>query len=233
MPLVVVGQPAIGHAGRPPAGWGDLHGLVQRGALRRCSIVLSVALTPASEGGRGLLPTCAPPVHAAVYCLAATLVVPRSAQVVEAAEAACIHDTIVNRFPLKYDTVVGERGLRLRWGDRQRGLWMLVVAAGGWSPATRAPAHAGWRQTGSTHDAPLAHLLANTTNHATRHPPTPLVPRPLPTRSGGEKQRVAFARAILKNPPILILDEATSALDSITEKRIQVCWSGSVSAGLL
>ncbi|EFN52666.1 hypothetical protein CHLNCDRAFT_58798 [Chlorella variabilis] len=73
-------------------------------------------------------------------------------EVVEAAEAACIHDTIVNRFPLKYDTVVGERGLRL---------------------------------------------------------------------SGGEKQRVAFARAILKNPPILILDEATSALDSITEKRIQ------------
>ena len=33
---------------------------------------------------------------------------------------------------------------------------------------------------------------------------------------------MAFARAILKNPPILILDEATSALDSITEKRIQV-----------
>jgi ABC-type glutathione transport system ATPase component len=45
--------------------------------------------------------------------------------------------------------------------------------------------------------------------------------RPDP-RSGGEKQRVAFARAILKNPPVLILDEATSALDSITEKRIQV-----------
>ncbi|PSC71777.1 ATP-binding cassette sub-family B member mitochondrial [Micractinium conductrix] len=73
-------------------------------------------------------------------------------EVVEAAQAACIHETIVNRFPLQYDTVVGERGLRL---------------------------------------------------------------------SGGEKQRVAFARAILKNPPILILDEATSALDSITEKRIQ------------
>ena len=32
----------------------------------------------------------------------------------EAAEAACIHDTIANRFPLKYETVVGERGLRLR-----------------------------------------------------------------------------------------------------------------------
>jgi ATP-binding cassette subfamily B protein len=39
--------------------------------------------------------------------------------------------------------------------------------------------------------------------------------------SGGEKQRVAIARTILKNPPILIFDEATSALDSATEKAIQ------------
>ncbi len=39
--------------------------------------------------------------------------------------------------------------------------------------------------------------------------------------SGGEKQRVAIARTILKAPPILILDEATSALDSLTEREIQ------------
>jgi ATP-binding cassette, subfamily B, bacterial len=39
--------------------------------------------------------------------------------------------------------------------------------------------------------------------------------------SGGEKQRIAIARAILHNPPILILDEATSAVDSETEKAIQ------------
>jgi ATP-binding cassette subfamily B protein len=82
----------------------------------------------------------------------------------------------------------------------------------------------GYGRTGASHDQIVAAAKAAQVHELIETLPqqydTPVGERGAKI-SGGEKQRLAIARAILKNPPILIFDEATSALDSDSEHAIQ------------
>ena len=122
----------------------------------------------------------------------------------DAAKAASVYDTIMS-FPDKFDTVVGERGLRLS-GDAH----------------SRLPPFTARSLPFTSSSFPARQM------HATRRGTFSL--NSMLFETGGEKQRVAIARTILKNPKIVLLDEATSALDTHTEHRIQVSLPSIINA---
>ncbi|GFO44776.1 ATP-binding cassette sub-family b member 6, mitochondrial-like, partial [Plakobranchus ocellatus] len=168
-------------------------------------------------------------------------------QVEDAAEAAEIHSRILT-FPKKYETIVGERGLKLSGGEKQR----VAIAR----TLLKAPAivlldevtQKSLRQ--SIGVVPQDTVLFNSdirynirygnvtasdsqvedaAEAAEIHSRILTFPKKYETivgerglkLSGGEKQRVAIARTLLKAPAIVLLDEATSALDTKTERSIQ------------
>ncbi|GAX77414.1 hypothetical protein CEUSTIGMA_g4860.t1, partial [Chlamydomonas eustigma] len=108
-------------------------------------------------------------------------------QVFAAAEAACIHEAISTRFPKGYETTVGERGLRLSGGEKQRVAFARAILK---NPQVRLD---GLRLSGGEKQR-VAFARAILKNPQVRLDGLRL--------SSGEKQRVAFARAILKNPQV-------------------------------
>jgi len=135
-------------------------------------------------------------------------------EVEAAARAACIHDAITTRFPKGYETMVGERGLRLSGGEKQRVAFARAVSAccglvGGLGFGDCGSLR-GWFDVVRPADSENDTVTINKLELFLTHLGKPLPPSaPSPTTQ------------LLKNPPLLVLDEATSALDTITEKSIQ------------
>ncbi|HKS88162.1 MAG TPA: ATP-binding cassette domain-containing protein, partial [Stellaceae bacterium] len=172
------------------------------------------------------------------------------AEIEAAARRAHIHDFVAG-LPDGYETMVGERGLKLSGGEKQRVAIARVVLKAPpilvFDEATSALDTKTEREIQGALDrvaanrttVVIAHRLSTIINadeiivldhgriaERGTHAGLPdgyqtLVGERGLKLSGGEKQRVAIARTILKSPPILLFDEATSALDSRTEREIQ------------
>ena len=159
---------------------------------------------------------------------ALSLTVEAGSTVALAGPSGCGKSTVVALLQRFYDVDGGAvrvdgvdvRGVNVRWLRRQMGLVsqepVLFVGSIGWNIGLgRAGASAA--------EVEAAARLANA------HDFVAALPEGYATQvgekgiqlSGGQKQRIAIARAVVRDPPILVLDEATSALDTVSERVVQ------------